>query len=353
MRHIYLKDKNKLYSFAKSSLVVIDNPRPLPVDSFVRKGTGVRVVSGEPIFYAGIAITNLCNLTCKHCPVSVTNDTSNRVEWSLDDFKTLIANLESRGLARVSITGGEPFLHSDIVGIFKILHEYGVESKLNSNGLMAQPNLVGKLIEYGLTEIDISVNDPSDDSDCYETSKNYAKDRIDSIAELVSYFNTDISVTASSVLTRRLIKKLSETSDRLYSAGARRWRLREMLPNIDRKSDLTLIPSLQELKFYLEKYIIESKPLTTYGYLFDIMQGVEPVRRCENLEKNYIYISYNGKCWWMAGLSGAALGDYHNSGLGPINDKLEYYMSNFNPPERCGTCPARSICLVSPLLLEE
>ena len=51
----------------RASVVTLDEPRPRPQHTLCTGQTRVRVVEGEPIFYAGIAITNLCNLTCKHC----------------------------------------------------------------------------------------------------------------------------------------------------------------------------------------------------------------------------------------------------------------------------------------------
>ena len=111
MEHVYVADEDRLYSFASSSVVILDEPRPRPQRALRVGDTRVRVVKGEPIFYAGIAITNVCNLTCKHCPVSVTTTGALRQEWDTERFDHVITDLVSRGLTRVSITGGEPFLH--------------------------------------------------------------------------------------------------------------------------------------------------------------------------------------------------------------------------------------------------
>lgn len=348
MEHVYVKNEKRLYSFAPSSVISMDNLQPIPIE-YKSDEMRVRVVE-KPIFYAGIAITNLCNLTCKHCPVSTTNHSDCRNEWDIDSFETLISGLESKGLTRVSITGGEPFLHSDIIGIFKILHKHGIESKINSNGILAKPEIVSELADLGLVEIDVSINDPVDDSESYESFNNYAQDRINAIANLTTSVGGKLTVTASSVLTKRLLGKLSETSDKLYSAGAKRWRLREMLPNLDHMPPKELIPTLDEINLELKKYIDLSKPLITYGYLIDALLGAQVCRRCKNLEKYYIYVSYDGQCWWMAGLAGAPLGNIKDIGASVISNNLELYTKYVDIPERCITCPARFVCAISPFL---
>lgn len=348
MEHVYVKNEKRLFSFASSSVVSIDNPKPTPV-AYESENIRVRVVE-EPIFYAGIAITNLCNLTCKHCPVLTTNNTAHRKEWDIDSFENLIEDLERKGLTRVSITGGEPFLHSDIISIFEILYKHRIESKINSNGILAKPEIVSQLADLGLVEIDVSINDPVDDSESYENYNNYAQDRINAIAALTNNVGEKLTVTASSVLTKRLLGRLSETSDQLFIAGAKRWRLREMLPNLDHIPQSDLIPSLDEINLELKKYISQSKPLVTYGYLIDTLLGAPACRRCKNLEKYYIYISYDGQCWWMAGLSGAPLGNIKDVGASVISSNLDLYTKYVDVPKRCVTCPARFVCSISPYL---
>ena len=52
-------------------------------------------------------------------------------------------------------------------------------------------------------------------------------------------------------------------------------------------------------------------------------------RRCRNLEKNYAYVSYDGQCWWMAGLAGA-LGDLDADGA-QFSERLREYRDAMGP----------------------
>jgi MoaA/NifB/PqqE/SkfB family radical SAM enzyme len=348
MEHVYVTDEDRLYSFAPSSVVTLDGPRPRPSHTIRADAARVRVVAGEPVFYAGIAITNLCNLTCKHCPVSVTTTGARRRQWDVGRFDAMVCDLVSRGLTRVSITGGEPFLHSDIEGIFEVLASHGIESKINTNGLLADPDLVARLVTRGLIEIDVSINDPQDDTDSYLRARDYAGARIDAVRRLVSRLGSSITITASSVLTRRLLGRLEATEHELSAAGVGRWRLREMLPNLDREPDDSLVPSLAEVTAALAQFAERPRELLVYGYLIDAVRGVPAGRRCRNLEKHYAYVSYDGQCWWMAGLTGAPLGDLTTGDAAQLSARLRTYRNEMDLPVRCGTCPARFICSESP-----
>lgn len=348
MHHVYSTKYDRIWSFASSSVVQIDSPRPVPVQ-FNQNEITLRVVDGEPIFYAGIALTNLCNLTCKHCPVATTTIGENHLEWNLVEFENLISRLSVQGLTRVSITGGEPFMHSNILGIYRILSKYKIESKINTNGLLANVDLVNQLIPLGLVEIDVSINDPEDDTSSYANSPNYASQRVDSVTDLVKNFGDEITVTASSVLTRRLLLRLDTLALTLNQAGVKRWRLREMLPHLDSEIDSLIIPSLDEVNKILSNFA-PPNGLVVYGYLLDIINGIASVRRCKNLEKHYIFISYDGNCWWMAGLSSAFLGNIKSIGAKSVSNHLQCFIDNMNPPLRCEKCPARFICGESPYL---
>lgn len=245
-------------------------------------------------------------------------------------------------------TGGEPFLHSHIEDLFDVLASHGIESKINTNGLLADPALVARLVPRGLIEIDVSINDPQDDAESYVRACDHAGARIDAVQRLVERLGTSITITASSVLTRRILGRLEATEDRLSFVGVGSWRLREMLPNLDREPDDSLVPSLAEATEALTQFTQHPRKLLVYGYLIDAVRGTPAGRRCRNLEKHYAYVSYDGQCWWMAGLTGAPLGDLNAGSAAQISARLRSYRAEMDPPARCTTCPARFICSESP-----
>jgi radical SAM protein with 4Fe4S-binding SPASM domain len=123
-----------------------------------------------------------------------------------------------------------------------------------------------------------------------------------------------------------------------------------MLPNLDQQLNDNIIPTLPEIRQSMMRFLSIPRKLQVYGYLIDSLQGITANRRCKNLERHYMYISYDGQCWWMAGLSGALLGNIHSENVTEISRRLGVFMEELTPPKRCETCPARFICAESPHL---
>jgi MoaA/NifB/PqqE/SkfB family radical SAM enzyme len=278
----------------------------------------------------------------------VTTSGTLRTEWSIDAFTRLIDDLAEQGLSRVSITGGEPFAHPNLLDLFAVLSRHGIESKINTNGLLADPTLVAKLIDHGLVEIDVSINDPDDDSSSYKRPANYASDRIAAVGRLAERLGDRLAVNASSVLTRHMLTRLEATEEELAGLGVARWRLREMMPSAGRSLTESVMATPNEAAAALKAFASRSRRLLVYGYLIDGIRGIHAGRRCRNLERNYIYISYDGQCWWMAGLTGAPLGNATADGVPTIARRLRNYRTTMEPPVRCATCPARMLCVDSP-----
>lgn len=93
--------------------------------------------------------TKACNLYCEGCyskndPKS--HKTIEQVRADLDVFKA------TRKMDTVSIAGGEPLLHPDIVEIVRIItEEYGQKAVINTNGLAMTAELCRRLADAGLT----------------------------------------------------------------------------------------------------------------------------------------------------------------------------------------------------------
>jgi hypothetical protein len=92
--------------------------------------------------------TKRCNLYCEGCY------SRNEKQWdkSLDQIRRdLDVFRANRTFDSVSITGGDPLVHPDIVEIVRIIRaEYGYKPVLNTNGLALTPELLRELKKAGL-----------------------------------------------------------------------------------------------------------------------------------------------------------------------------------------------------------
>ncbi|WP_372504070.1 radical SAM protein [Actinomadura rupiterrae] len=71
-----------------------------------------------------VQITERCNLHCAHCFVS---STRTGVDISLDAFaEVVLPRLREAGVERITVTGGEPFVHPDLVAICRAVNDVGI-----------------------------------------------------------------------------------------------------------------------------------------------------------------------------------------------------------------------------------
>lgn len=91
------------------------------------------------------AITQRCNLNCRHC-FSAMDEQPSAQEFTLCQCRDLLQQLEACGVWRVSLTGGEPLLHPQ----FELLLEEIARGpfclfEIATNGLLITPALLEKM----------------------------------------------------------------------------------------------------------------------------------------------------------------------------------------------------------------
>ncbi|MEI7689384.1 MAG: radical SAM protein [Candidatus Saccharibacteria bacterium] len=113
---------------------------------------------------AMIALTDVCNLECPHCYVDANTDVGQ--ELSLSEHR-VIANKLKEQLATnidtkygVALTGGEPFLKSDIVDIIKAYQSEGLGVTISTNGLLITEDQARFLADSDVS-ISISLDGPN------------------------------------------------------------------------------------------------------------------------------------------------------------------------------------------------
>ncbi len=108
-------------------------------------------------------LTYRCSAKCIHCynPGAVRNDeeTSHRAEFdqmTLQNYKRVIDELYEEGLARVCLTGGDPFSNKDIWGIIEYLYKKEIATTIYTNGIGIL-NDIEKLSKYYPRVVGISI----------------------------------------------------------------------------------------------------------------------------------------------------------------------------------------------------
>jgi MoaA/NifB/PqqE/SkfB family radical SAM enzyme len=106
-------------------------------------------------FLAQIVVSRRCNLTCGYC--NEYDDHSPPVPFHVLDRR--LRKLRALRTWMVCLTGGEPTLHPDLVGIVARMRELGFRRRqIITNGYLITPQLIDDLNDAGLTDLQISVD---------------------------------------------------------------------------------------------------------------------------------------------------------------------------------------------------
>lgn len=107
-----------------------------------------------------IQITERCNLSCVHCFVS---SESKGKDISVFFIKELIIPyLKRMNVERVTLTGGEPFLHKNLFDIIDELSCVVKSITICTNGTLVDETKIKRLKKYGKIKINVSLDGFSD-----------------------------------------------------------------------------------------------------------------------------------------------------------------------------------------------
>jgi len=103
--------------------------------------------------YLLLNITNICNLSCKHCYIQYPG----KLEIRPDVFEKAVSQFEDMGGLKLMISGGEPLIHSRFWELMEILQSYELRVVLLSNGTLINKATAIKLSRY-VHEVQVSID---------------------------------------------------------------------------------------------------------------------------------------------------------------------------------------------------
>ncbi len=114
------------------------------------------VVTKRNPVYVQVAVTKRCNLRCKMC--SIMESWKNQKEMSLDELENVALVLRRLNAGVVVLTGGEPFLRSDLPDIIRIFTKKGLSTRLQTNGTLCSEDGISDALRAGLDDVSISLD---------------------------------------------------------------------------------------------------------------------------------------------------------------------------------------------------
>ena len=112
------------------------------------------------INYLRISVTDRCNLKCDYCmPHKAIKHLKQELLLSVDEIAAIAGEAAKLGISKIRLTGGEPLMRKDIVGIVRgIAAVKGINDlSMTTNGTRLK-GLAAPLAEAGLKRINISLD---------------------------------------------------------------------------------------------------------------------------------------------------------------------------------------------------
>lgn len=101
-----------------------------------------------------LSITHNCNIRCEMCYFK--KELGNKHILPLSLFKRIINSVKN-GQPSIILSGGEPFTHPNLIDMVIFAKKKRLPVQIFTNGILAKPEIVKKLVEFGLDYIDFSL----------------------------------------------------------------------------------------------------------------------------------------------------------------------------------------------------
>jgi GTP 3',8-cyclase len=117
---------------------------------------------GRTIEYLRVSVTDRCDFRCVYCMSEDMSFLPKRDLLTLEELDRVASAFVSRGTRKLRITGGEPLVRRDIMGLFKSLSRHLDSGMLDELTLTTNGSLLtryaGELASYGVKRINVSLD---------------------------------------------------------------------------------------------------------------------------------------------------------------------------------------------------
>jgi radical SAM protein with 4Fe4S-binding SPASM domain len=204
----YIKIKSQLVELLKGNLNVIQTV-----------GTDNPSVGADNLpspYRMDLALTYRCQNDCGHCY----NETKEKKELTVDQWKGIISKLWAIGIPHVVFTGGEPTLYSGLDELVAKSEEFGQVTGLITNGRdLGRPGYLKELVRLGLDHVQITVLSHKEGlHDDLAGAKGSFKETIQGLKKALG---EDLYVSTNTTIMRANAADMDDTMRFLISLGVK------------------------------------------------------------------------------------------------------------------------------------
>jgi len=133
-----------------------------------------------------VEITTDCNLKCPGCYRGCNRQRHSPEHEDLHKIKEQILQLkEIRNCQTISVSGGEPLLHPQVMEVVSFINELGLKVLLFTNGKLLTKEKLIQLKEYGMTGVIIRVDALREEGEMSEASLNNLRQKYSDLVDQV------------------------------------------------------------------------------------------------------------------------------------------------------------------------
>lgn len=154
-----------------------------------------------------IYLTYACNLACKHC--GVRRDTS-VASLSGRQWSSVLDTLERAGVYRVTLNGGEPLIHPDILEILKRISNSRLYCRLFTNGVFLGGRILDQLCRGNNFFLSVSLDGSRPETHDDFRGKRGTFEKVMNAFELLQKAPRNIPRIAATVIHRKNVDELGD-----------------------------------------------------------------------------------------------------------------------------------------------
>lgn len=152
---------------------------------------------GRPITYLRLAVTDRCNLRCFYCmPEEGIKYLPKKELLTFEEIERLITLTASMGISKIRLTGGEPFVRTDLMNLIRrIVTINGIKDvHLTTNGILTSPH-IEELKSLGIASVNLSLDTLDRDRFKVITRRDEFEKTWDTLLQLIKH-NIPVKINA-------------------------------------------------------------------------------------------------------------------------------------------------------------
>ncbi|MDB4264989.1 radical SAM protein [bacterium] len=215
-----------------------------------------KIARGESIAIVQFQYNYQCNLACKHCSVKRFQGKNNARQFTISDVKDLFRQADEMGLARVTITGGEPLVFKDFDELVAAIDPKKFYINCDTNGWFFDEKKARHLKNIGVDRIQPSID--SLDAEAHDSFRGAKGSHERAMKAVDIALETGLDIFVQTVVTKQ----------RLYT--------KEFIEYIEYFN-----------KKGVAVFVTYAKPVGSWEGNFDVLVDKDDMEHMENLEKKY------------------------------------------------------------------